>query len=473
MKAVLRSFRWPIFLLFLLFSTTVMAVEESWLGIYLQGQKVGYARSLDAEMPLDEQYSRRTESESFIDTQLLGAGLQIRQKTEMFYDSDNRPKFAVYESESGNRSFTIEVTFGAEEIVADVLETEGIEARFDYPEDGRVVDDVVAAIAQDGWPEEGRMETTYVFDPNTVTLVQIDVAFQGKQDATVLGEEREAWVVQVEDPRAPMFIYFNEEGDLLEASGPLGISMRPESREQALTMPDGLDLRIDLADVGSIPLAGEQAQLRGAESAVFRFTNIDLGHLPSDAHQTVEQTDGGWRVEVHPNRPDDEHGLSGQPTESWLEPEPRVPVESPTFQEQANDLARGEGRLEQAEAIRQYVHARIRTNAGIGVLRDAGEIMETGEGVCRDHAILMATLLRAADIPTRLVSGLVLQNGRFYYHAWVEIYTGDEWIGIDSTRNQRFVGPTHVKIAEGTVAEALSGFLLDGAEATLVAAEGD
>ncbi|MFW5697137.1 MAG: transglutaminase-like domain-containing protein, partial [Fimbriimonadaceae bacterium] len=386
---------------------------------------------------------------------------------------DDRPVFAVYESESGNRSFTIEVTFGEDEIVADVLETEGIEARFDYPEDGRVVDDVVAAIAQDGWPEEERKETTYVFDPNTVTLVQIDVSFMGKQNAIVLGEEREAWVVQVEDPRAPTSIYFDEEGDLLEASGPLGISMRPETRDQALTMPEGLDLRIDLADVGSIPLSGERSRLRGADSAVYRFTNANLDHLPSDAHQTVTEVEGGWRVEVHPNRPDDNQGLSEKPPGTWLEPEPRVPVDSPTFQAKADDLARGESRLEQAEAIRQYVHARIRTNAGIGVLRDAGEIMETGEGVCRDHAILMATLLRAADVPTRLISGLVLQNGRFYYHAWVEIYTGEEWIGIDSTRNQRFVGPTHVKIAEGTVAEALSGFLLDGAEATLVAAEGD
>ncbi|MCU0316203.1 MAG: transglutaminase-like domain-containing protein [Fimbriimonadaceae bacterium] len=84
----------------------------------------------------------------------------------------------------------------------------------------------------------------------------------------------------------------------------------------------------------------------------------------------------------------------------------------------------------------------------------------------------MAAILRAANIPTRLVSGLVYGEGAFFYHAWVEVWDGEKWIGFDSTRPNSSLSATHIKTAQGTIAEAYTGFLLEGAKIKVVEADG-
>ena len=103
----------------------------------------------------------------------------------------------------------------------------------------------------------------------------------------------------------------------------------------------------------------------------------------------------------------------------------------------------------------------MKANAGIGVLRDAGEVLKTKEGVCRDYAILTATIMRAAGIPTRLCSGLVNWDGSFYYHAWVEVWDGKRWLGMDSTVPYLQISATHVKLGDGNVEEAFTFTFLD------------
>lgn len=67
-------------------------------------------------------------------------------------------------------------------------------------------------------------------------------------------------------------------------------------------------------------------------------------------------------------------------------------------------------------------------------LLSAHATIENGGGVCRDLAALYVSLLRAADVPARLVTGYLAGevNG---FHAWVEVYApsaGQEpWVPVD------------------------------------------
>lgn len=67
------------------------------------------------------------------------------------------------------------------------------------------------------------------------------------------------------------------------------------------------------------------------------------------------------------------------------------------------------------------------------------QTIEAGGGVCRDLAALYVSLLRAADIPARLVAGYLGGNVNGF-HAWVEFYgglapigdpTGPKWVPVD------------------------------------------
>lgn len=76
----------------------------------------------------------------------------------------------------------------------------------------------------------------------------------------------------------------------------------------------------------------------------------------------------------------------------------------------------------------------------------AEEAMKSGKGVCQDYAHIMISVCRMKKIPSRYVTGMMLGEGKS--HAWVEVYSGNKWIGIDPT-NKKLVDDYYIKIAHG------------------------
>ena len=62
------------------------------------------------------------------------------------------------------------------------------------------------------------------------------------------------------------------------------------------------------------------------------------------------------------------------------------------------------------------------------------ETLDAGAGVCRDFAHLTAALLRALDVPARLVSVYAPQLDPMDFHAVVEALVDGRWVVVDSTR---------------------------------------
>jgi transglutaminase-like putative cysteine protease len=111
-----------------------------------------------------------------------------------------------------------------------------------------------------------------------------------------------------------------------------------------------------------------------------------------------------------------------------------------------------------AEAVRHAVAAvrdRITYTSGItDVSTTASEAWASMHGVCQDFSHATLSLLRAARIPARYVSGYLHTEEQASgltvvgeSHAWVEYWDG-EWHAVDPT-NDREVGPAHVIVARG------------------------
>ena len=101
------------------------------------------------------------------------------------------------------------------------------------------------------------------------------------------------------------------------------------------------------------------------------------------------------------------------------------------------------------------VRDRITYTAGItDVSTTASEAWASMHGVCQDFSHAALSLLRAARIPARYVSGYLHteeQSAGFTVvgesHAWVEYWDG-QWRAVDPT-NDRSVGAAHVIVARG------------------------
>ena len=92
--------------------------------------------------------------------------------------------------------------------------------------------------------------------------------------------------------------------------------------------------------------------------------------------------------------------------------------------------------LEKAQRLNHWVFQNIREkNFGVGFAA-ASEVARNLTGDCSEHAVLLAALRRACDIPARVVVGLVYveKHQGFGYHMWDEVY-------IDPALRSRLIRP--------------------------------
>lgn len=89
-----------------------------------------------------------------------------------------------------------------------------------------------------------------------------------------------------------------------------------------------------------------------------------------------------------------------------------------------------------AEAFCEFAFQHVEYAPGVTKTETrASQTLESGLGVCQDHAHLMISLCRAARIPARYVSGYLPGEGAM--HAWVEVLVDDRWLAFDPTHNRR------------------------------------
>lgn len=100
-----------------------------------------------------------------------------------------------------------------------------------------------------------------------------------------------------------------------------------------------------------------------------------------------------------------------------------------------------------AERINRWVYDSVEKRLTFGI-PDALEVLQTRRGDCNEHTQLFVALARSAGIPTRIAAGLGFQDGRFYYHAWPEVYLNG-WVAVDPTFGQFPADAAHLRFTIG------------------------
>jgi transglutaminase-like putative cysteine protease len=121
--------------------------------------------------------------------------------------------------------------------------------------------------------------------------------------------------------------------------------------------------------------------------------------------------------------------------------------------------------LPRVQAICDWVHQNIEYRFGSGRPDlSASEVIERRHGVCRDFAHAVIALCRAFNLPARYVTGHLPDIGYtdpgtpMDFHAYCEVYLGQDWLTFDARYNVPRIG--RVKVAHGADA-------VDGAFATI------
>lgn len=119
--------------------------------------------------------------------------------------------------------------------------------------------------------------------------------------------------------------------------------------------------------------------------------------------------------------------------------------------------------LERAEAMRAYVFDYIEDKDLATAFASASEVARTRKGDCSEHGVLLAAMLRADGIPSRVVHGLVYvpgfgkkKQGAFGWHMWTQAMIDGNWVDVDATLPVRFSGG-HVTTGTSSLSEGTGG----------------
>jgi hypothetical protein len=144
-----------------------------------------------------------------------------------------------------------------------------------------------------------------------------------------------------------------------------------------------------------------------------------------------------------------------------LASEPLVQSDDPRIEAQARQIAGRERRAGPvAELLTHWVSHNLKKEITISV-PSAVQVLEDRRGDCNEHTVLYVALARSLGLPARTAAGLVYLRGRFYYHAWPEVWLG-QWVAVDPTFDQFPADASHLRFVIGGLARQVELLRLIG-----------
>ena len=105
-----------IFVALTLLVSAIGLADESYLGIYLQGSKIGYTHSVSSPVKLEGKTVTKTDITTLINLALLGQGMSIDQRTTSWVDAKGATLRVRASMASAGRGQTINAVFRGSKI---------------------------------------------------------------------------------------------------------------------------------------------------------------------------------------------------------------------------------------------------------------------------------------------------------------------------------------------------------------------
>jgi transglutaminase-like putative cysteine protease len=432
--------------------------EPIWFGVYLMGKKAGYSRTW---VGLETREGRRV----LVTREEVTVSVTVGTGTVKRWRLDEK----VYQARPGGRlvSFTSrQAGDGGDRTTEGRCTVRGctVQLLAQGQREERKVGPVnetaeQADAARLAWARQGIVSGEQL-ELETLEVKKVEDRYAGTARVAAGGVESQ--VARVEelkaDDRVAAKVSFAPDGRLLEYRIGDGVVMRAEPEETAKRLD-----KVDLLAMARVKLPRPLAR-NVPGSVVMKLRGVPKEFQSPDPRQSwASGPDGAVTLTVvarQPRAADPAHDAprtrgAAKGTDELLASTPEIDSDSPDIAKLAREVV-GDTRGVYAASVKIAHFVNHRLEKAYGVSRDrASEVLALGKGDCTEHALLFTALARAAGIPARQVHGLVFARyddgvPALYWHAWVEVKSGEEWIALDPTFDQPVADPTHVVLGRGT-----------------------
>jgi hypothetical protein len=415
---------------------------ETWMAIYHGDEKIGFARSNVRK----EAAGYAVFESAVLHLRAVGAVHRVSTEIVGHLNKDTSLRSFVFLIDSGLVRFEAKGRVEGQQLI---LETgfggETTETRLMLREPPFLSAGLWPYLLSHGL-EVGTRYRLSLFDPSIMAQKPMEVEVVGREEVVVAGKTYDAYKVKTSFSGLEIVTWLDADGDRLKEEGLMGLRMVKTTEAEA---QEGLrsDPEIDLAEAVSVPSNKIIEDPSSLTYLKVRLDGISLEGLDLDSgrqHLTgpileVRRESTGLRGRAH----DEQDDLG-----PYLRAGPFIQSDHPEIKALAHKIVgfqnEGEAKVRQ---ILNWVFKSIEKR-GIVSVPNALDTLKLKAGDCNEHAVLFAAIARAAGIPTKISVGLVYTRGRFYYHAWNEVFLGG-WETVDALMGQMPADVTHIKFVEG------------------------
>lgn len=422
------------------------AVEkDEYLGIYFDGEKIGFSKTSIGpfSLPGDKVGFQITNKTEMV-LNLLGTSSKVAVDGQLNIDEEYRLSSFLYTISSApyklsakgvrkGKQIEIALYSGGKEISKQLL----AEKDFFFGSE-------LLPISVFPKLTPKREYTIDAIDPfGIMGSEKIKVKVCGKTTIEYDGELCEVVRIEITYQQMKTTIYAKEDGTILRAELPFGITAQKEDPQKAKPISASAELvniasvasNITITNPGGVSYLCAKLYLPKPEDLCLSSTRQRF----EDGELTIEPVSLPKKGNRFPMK-----GINGLSQTQFVQ------SKHPMIVKLATEIVGTEtDSLKAAVAIMNWVYDNVKKRPSFGV-PSALEIAQYRTGDCNEHTTLFVALCRSLGIPAKMVVGLVYYEKRFYYHAWAQVYCG-EWIDIDPTFAQIPVDATHIQLIEGDI----------------------
>jgi len=434
---------------------------ESWMGVYINGIKIGYVHSQEFSFHKNGKKFNRNISESWMRISRLGGGpVEVKSTVEVLSDESENPLEGIIRTKMSDTetAIKIEVLPGkiafktGEKLIKEVPYSEKF--YFEAP---------VGKIINEGGLKPGAKYSFKILDPISQSLADCSLEIIEREDILVLGKKMNLWHVK-EDTTSVLPVTINgwidDDGGCWKSETRTGfmttVSIRM-TRESALKMSDkNFDIAFSSIIKSNIILDKPQ----DVQKMTFKLSGISLEKIKEFPFDDQSQR----ILEIR-----DDYALVQTSSQIFKEEQAvPFPVRDEGFQEflkptsfcQSDDfdikkeakiiVGEEQNSWKAAKKIADWVKREMTPTYDVG-FATAKEILKNMKGDCSEHTVLTVALCRAVGIPARAAVGIMYAQGIFAYHMWPEVYVGRwisldaKWLAVDKKSSEYYTDATHIK----------------------------
>lgn len=458
----------PLLAASMMVATPSAPTESHWRAVLFDGQKVGHSVS---ERTV---HDGRILSREVMDLEIIRQGQTIKLYSEQVVEETEtlEPLSFSVRSRTSNIEQFVRGRIQPDGLVLVDIESGGAASKRElrFP-NGALIGEAQMVRLRNSGLRTGDTITFMAFEPSLLDTVKVDTVVDGPRTVAVMREDRE--LIQVRQtvyyPGNPVetlaFVdkNFNAYRMSMKLLG-MKIELVECGRACALRPNQPTDYldRLLLRPPADYPSRKLGSQMRYTLSV----TDGNVDQLAITSEQSAVSSEAGLQVEVC--------ARCGSEVADTVPPEALLPStyiqsDAPKIKQLSREAASGaRSPLERMRAAERFVRDYIKTkNLSVGYA-SALEVANSRTGDCTEHALLLAALGRALNVPTRVATGFAFvadydrKGAAFVPHAWTQALIGGRWQSFDAALDGFSAGHITLAVGDGDPSRFYAGMSLLG-----------